>query len=245
MSANEIGLLLFPDKWLPYYIKDKKGIYEYRRILKQLLLNKYTIYYLLHLGLRNTDDKTQYRILTFLKVIRAILKNNPFGDTTDCQTNNQLFELFKVYVFHKNKEIASNVNVLLIGKSLEDKNVRWLILKWSHSEHIVNRLLRYPEKNPMIAKWARRMLVGGQLKERESELIARLIDENARPFPNKDHDALIWAIYYSHISDVEKQELLIESFSFESLDAIWEVALRLRLREVVEYMRMRVSEKAK
>jgi hypothetical protein len=245
MKINIIEFLLLPEEYLPQYVKDTKDMYEYRHILKQLLPDDYALNYLLDILLTAVTSGIRFRTLDCLKVVQAILKNNAFGQELNGRTVSKLFFLFKTFVFHKNQEIRACANLLIRFQRLDNKNVSWLVENWDKSEHILNRLLRYPEKHPLITEWAANAYRQGRLKDRQAEAIALLIDEDIPPFVNDDDSVIVWAIYYSRNSDEVKGKLLKERFSLGNLASIREVALRLKLVDVIEFMRMKVHEQSK
>lgn len=237
MQSAEFFLL--PEKYLPVYIRDTRDIYEHRAVLKQLLLDNNVINYLLDILIKAIEGGTRFRTLDCLRVIKAILRNNLLGHKLDSQTVGNLFYLYKTFIFHNNEEVKMCANSLIRFQQLDDKSVRWLISHWDKSGHSLNRLLRYPEKHPLISEWAKDIYQQGQLMERQSEVIALLIDENIPAFVKEKDATIIWAIYYSRISDEAKQRLLMERFSVDFLDTLWEVSLRLGFPSVIEFMKAR------
>jgi hypothetical protein len=245
MLTNATELLLLPEKYLPTNVRDAKDIYENRSVLKQLLLSDYALNYLLDILLKEIDGGIRIRTLECLKVIKAIIRNNPLNHKIDDKTVCKLFYLYKTYAFHKSEEIRACANMLIRLQCLDSASIGWLISNWDKSEHIINRLLRYPEKHPLISEWAKGIYQQGQLPDRKSEVIALFIDESIPSFVKEDNAAIIWAIYYSQISDEIKQRLLMERFSIENLDTLWDVSVRLRYSTVIDFMRTRVFEQFK
>lgn len=242
MSENFVEFLLLPDELLPMYVGDAKDIYEHRALLKQLLLDDYALNYLLDIVVRAVEDGARFRTLECLKVIKAILKNNPFGLELDSRTVGKLFYLYKSFIFHKSEEVRACANLLIRFQFLSDEDVSWLISTWEKSEHSLNRLLRYPQKHPLITQWAKEVYQQRQLPKRQAETVALLIDESIPSFITDDEDTIIWAIYYARVSAEIKQRLLMERFSVGSLNSMWEVSVRLKYPAVIEFMRSKVRE---
>jgi hypothetical protein len=234
---------LFPEKFLPLSIRNVKGIYDNRYLLKQLLPNDFSINYILDLIIEAVEKNQRLRTLECLKVIKNILRNNPFLYVPDSNTVSKLFLLFKRFVFHKNDDICSCVNMLIWNRYLKNEEVYWLISNWQRSEHILNRILRYPEINPLIVEWAKDNYQANELTDRKTELSAILIEDKESPFVNKIDEMAIWAIYYSRLPDEAKQNKLIENYSEITSSAIWEVARRLAFQNVIEYMKTKVKAK--
>jgi hypothetical protein len=177
-----------------------------------------------------------------LKVIRAILRNNPLDKNLDDQIILKLFFLFKNYIFHKNEETQACANNLLRFQCLDDESIKWLISNWEKSDHIQNRLLRYPKQNPIIFDWAKKIYQEGLLRERVSEVVGLLINDSVPYYVKENNDTLIWAIYYARVPNEVKERLLIERFSMEYLNSLWKVAVRLRSSLVIDYMRDRILQ---
>jgi hypothetical protein len=242
MSDDIVDFVLLPEQSLPKYIHSSKDIYEYRSLLKQLLLNEYTLNYLLDIIIATVKNKTRIRTLDCLKVLRAILRNNPFGLELSNETIRKLFFLHQTYIFHKNEQVCSCANVLVKSQRLDDESISWIIANWEKSSHLLNRLLRYPENNHLLIQWATEIYKSGKLSERKSEIIGILIGENIPAFIQESGSSIIWAIYYAKGSNEIKQNLLIENFRIESIDQIWVVAIRLKLSKVIEFMQNKIRE---
>ncbi len=242
MKEDDARFILLPEEFLPEYIQNTRDIYLHRSLLKQLLLSEFVLNHLLDILVKAVENGVRFRTLDCLKVIKVILKNNPYGLELESQTVTKLFYLYKSYVFHKNEEVQACANLLIRFQRLNDDQINWLISTWDRSEHSLNRLLRYPQRNPLITHWAKDRYQHRELLERCAELIALLIDEGIPDFAREDNETIVWAIYYSRASDEIKQRLLRERFSIESLDALREVSVRLRYPAVIEFMRSKLRE---
>jgi hypothetical protein len=168
-------------------------------------------------------NRARFRTLDSLRVIRAILKNNPFELKLGEKAINKLFYLHKAYIFHKNQQVSACANMLVKSQNLDDESINWIISNWENSEHLLNRLLRYPVKHPLVTQWATEMYQQHKLRDRKAELIALLIDEIIPSFIKENNNTIIWAIYYSRVPDEVKQRLLMERFSVENLESLWKV----------------------
>ena len=98
--SDVADFLLLPEQSLPLYIQSAKDIYERRSLLKQLLLNEYTLNYLMDIIIESVKSKSRIRTLDCLKVVRAILRNNPFDLELDNPTISKLFFLHQTFIFH-------------------------------------------------------------------------------------------------------------------------------------------------
>jgi hypothetical protein len=81
METPDATFLLLPDLWLPKYVLSPADIYKHRRLLRQLLVNEDVLNHLLTILTTTVQSGGRFRTLSCLRVIRAILKNNPFDDT--------------------------------------------------------------------------------------------------------------------------------------------------------------------
>ena len=237
MDNDVATALLLPEEFLPQCVRSTKDIYDNRSALKRLLLDDYTINYLLEIILAAVDSGRRLRVLECLKVIRAILRNNPFAMELDSQTVSKLFSLFKTFVFHPSEDVRGCANSLVLMQRLNAEEVAWLVANWDRSDHILNRLLRYPVKHSLISAWAKEEYLQGELWRRRSELIGLVIEDSIPSFVSEEEDTIVWALYYARIPDEDKRRLLMERFSLQALHCLCEVSVRLRYRDVIESMR--------
>jgi hypothetical protein len=238
--SDVVDFLLLPEQSLPLRIQSTKDIYEHRNLLKQLLLSESTINYLMDIIIKSVNNKSRFRTLDCLKVLRAILRNNPFDTELSKPTIRKLFFLHQTFILHKSKEVRACANSLVLSRCLDDESIKWIIANWEKSDHLQNRLLRYPVKNSLISQWANEIYESGKLKDRISEVIALLIDENIPSYIKENKNTIVWSIYYARTPDSTKQRLLMENFSKESADSLWKVATRLKYPDVVQFMRQKI-----
>lgn len=233
----EKHLMLFsPEKYLPRYIQTASDIFENRALLRKLPCNRYTLNHLLGIIVETVEGGRRFRTLDCLKVIRDVVRSKPVELELDSDTLARLFYLYKRFVFHSNEDVQWCVSIFIKSQLLDDDSIHWLISNYRKSNHVVNRLLRYPAGRPLIVKWAADVYKRGELRHRKSEVIGLLITDHIPSFVREDNNtSIIWAIYYARTSDEIKQQLLMKYFSFESLDAILEVCIRLHYPRVIEF----------
>lgn len=242
MSDKIIDFILLPEQSLPIYIHSAKDIYEHRSLLKQLLLSEYTLNYLLDIVIVSVKNKSRIRTLDCLRVIRAVLRNNPFGLEISKETISKLFFLHQTFIFHKNEQVCACANVLVKSQRLDNESITWVISNWEKSDHLKNRLLRYPEKHHLINQWATEIYQSGKMQDRKSEIIGILIGEDIPTYVSENSSSIVWAIYYSKVPNEIKEKLLIENFSMESIKSLWDVAIRLKLSKVIEFMQKNIRD---
>lgn len=168
-----------------------------------------------------------------LSVLRNVIRSNPTM-VFDEEANKLSFQVFKKYIFHNNADMNSYANRLLVNVILDDESVKWLIDNYDESEHIMNRILRYPTYNERIANWAKQQYKHNTLPKRNSELIGLLIHKELPQFVISDNKVKIWGIYYSKVSDDIKKQLLFAAYSVEVLNDFISICKRLGYFDLIE-----------
>lgn len=227
----EIGLLVFePVTFFPRYLKSIDDVAALRSQLRNCEYCDFAIEYLTHLVFARVLQSRRKNLLYGLQAIKWVLRNRS-GDSLSisASTVDRLFELYQHFVFDRLDDIRWCVSAILKDKPLRPAQIRWLLDHHQDSEHIVNRLLRYPKFDLLIAEWARKMIGTHKLTERTSELLGRLIVDDlppeARQLPTA---AVYWAIYYSSAELESKRRLLERCASTDALDDLIEISLRLK-----------------
>jgi hypothetical protein len=185
------------------------------------------------------DLRTNKRFKKYecLKVLKRVLKNRKSVRKSDSSIVEDLFDLYKEFIFSKNEEVQWCVSTFIKGQILENEDINWLISNYKKSEHIINRLLRYPVYNDLVRNWAQRVYLNGELRGRLSEVIAILVTNDIPEFVDTNNtDVIIWAIYYAKCSDVTKQNLIREYTNLDVIDTTLEVAMRLGYPSIIEYI---------
>lgn len=78
---------------------------------------------------------------------------------------------------------------------LKKNQIKWLLENYQNSNHVLNRLLRYPKTNKAISEWAETQYKKKLISKRNSELLGILIDSNIPDFVNiTDKKTLLWGI---------------------------------------------------
>ena len=95
----------------------------------------------------------------------------------------QIFELFKKTIvesnyltFPKLQKSRQVVNYLLINQPLTPEAEGWLCQNIKKSDHIINRVLRYPVKSDVISHWAEENFLNKKYTTRRAELIGWILD---------------------------------------------------------------------
>ena len=173
------------------------------------------------------------------------MKKKPNGIVIEPTTVSKLFYIYKEFIFFDNEYIQWCVSVFVKSQQLADDDIEWLLENWQESEHLLNRILRYPVNHPKIFNWAQKTYstYRNDLRRRLSELIALLITDDvpAHIVEHESKECILWAIYWAGMSVEAKQPLLKKYFSIEALDATLEISSRLDLPEVLEHALEEIS----
>ncbi|MEM5777815.1 MAG: hypothetical protein QXJ06_05245 [Candidatus Aenigmatarchaeota archaeon] len=233
-------MLFYPDKYLPKFVLSTRDIYNNRHILKFIKYNAKALNYLLDLILEDHTKRKRFRKLDCLKVIRSIIRNRDSKKSMKRAIISKLFDVYKEFIFDKNEELKWCVSTFIKDQVLEKTALKWLLANYKKSNYIVNRLLRYPCKNKLIKDWARSVYLNKELRNRTSEVIALLIEQDIPSFVKESNpQILIWAIYYARINRKRKQELL-KKYGFKSVRTTIDVCTRLGYPAVIEFLLQRL-----
>lgn len=241
----ELGLMIFdPDTFFPRYFHSVDDVALHRSLLRSCRYTEFAIDHLADLVLRRVEELRRRNLLYGLQAIKWMLKNAQVeGINISKRCVDRLFELYQQFVFDPLESIQWCISAVLKDKVLRPAQIRWLLDNHQESDHVVNRLLKYPAYSPLIASWARTMLNSPKLQHRTSEVLSRLITgilpPEAAPI---ERTTVVWAIYYSPTEIKVKERLLKQCVSEVTIDALVTVSLRLQtpsiLRAVLKQKRV-------
>jgi hypothetical protein len=208
-----------------YHIRDAKCTVDDLRRLLDLVIAAF-------------DQRRRFRQLDCLKVLKRIIRGWPPGDKFPADITDQLFRLYKHYIFSANEDVQWAVSVMLKGQVLRDEQVQWLIEHYQDSSHILNRLLRYPRRHQYISSWARKTLDDASaFPERRSELLGLLINDSLpSAASNEPSKVVAWAIYYSAASKPTKTKLLKQVVDLDNFWDVVDIAERSNFPDVIEHL---------
>ena len=230
-------MLFFPKRDLPKFVKDVRDVYEQRAFLRQLPYSEFALDHILSTITDAVDRGIRFRTLDCLNIVKKLVKRRPAGQQFDADTVGALFALYQRYVFSKNETVQWCVSVFIKDQILSDEQVKWLRTHYQDSEHIANRLLRYPGKNELVRQWAVEVLRKGHLVHRQSEVIALLIDDSVPSIADSaDLTVVLWAIYHANVPARIKERLLREHAHPECSQTVLDICLRLGVSGPIEYM---------
>lgn len=238
----ELALMVFePDTFFPKYLQSLDDVAKHRSRLRLCRYSNLAVEHVATLLWDTINRKRRKNIIYGLRALKWMLNNR--GDGTypiESTTVDRLFELYQHFIFDRLEDIRWCMSAILKDKTLRPSQVRWLIEHQAESEHVVNRLLRYPIFDAAIADWASGMLGARRFKERRSELLGRLIVDRlpleCREFPAA---TVLWAVYYS-CAPINVKSTLIETCAEDvAIEHVIEICLRLELPEVLHKLRNR------
>lgn len=220
-------LIFYPDEYIERFVKDSRDIFQQRYLLRMIRYSNTSFEYLVDIVLDATRSKKRFRVLECLTVLKRII-NSRSNVVVERNVINKLFILFQHYIFSPRKEVGNQANNLIRNQLLEANQVSWLLAHYPDSLHILNRLLRYPERNEQIKVWAKDVYEQERLPDRLAEIMGLMI-EDVLPTFHKDEDitTILWAIYYSRNSVDAKSALILEVVNQENIDACIEDVFRI------------------
>ena len=231
----ELHLLTYePEEYVLGKIKTIRDLYQHRTPLKAFIGTDPIVSHIAGIIVTAIEDGIRMRSLDCLKVLRAVVRS---GDPTALKPDTiaLLFRIYQQFIFRENENVQWCASVILKGKILSDDAVDWLVQNSSKSEHIVNRLLLYPEPHPTIQRWAKRIYDEDRLPRRRSEVIALLLAQNSADLlaRNNDLNTFVWAVFKSHLERKQKLALLGKYSTFETFASVVEIADRLQSPELL------------
>lgn len=216
-----------PDK----LILDYKSIIEYKDLIKNSKPDRRILNHLLDIAIEKIKNKQRFQKITFIKLIRR--QTDPHY--IDEKISEKLFFVFQSLITEVNDTIAWSLSVTIKDIELSQENIEWLIDHFKNSEHIQNRLLRYPKPNKAITTWGNQRLKYGELSNRLSELIGLRLNFDTN-FNYKDKRILLWGIHYSKLSDSIKKELLLKHLTKDNFDDLINICEKNSFTDIISQL---------
>ena len=210
----------FPTHIPEELLLDYKSILGYKDLIRYAKPDRRILNHILDVVIEKIKTNQRFQKITFIKLIRWQC------DITfiDKDISDKLFFVFQSLICEINETISWSLGVTIKDVELSQTNINWLIENYELSEHIQNRLLRYPNPNKAITNWCDQRLKHKDLENRLSELIGLKLNFFQK-FTSKNKKSLLWGIHYSKLEDNIKKELLLKhmtSDNFEELIKICE-----------------------
>ena len=243
----ELALMAFePSTFFPKYLHSIDDVAAHRSRVRATPYSEFAVEYLFDLVWARVHELRRRNLIHGLNAIKWVLRTRNERTTRIPEaTVDRLFELYQHFIFDRLDEIRWSVSAILKDKTLRTGQLKWLLSHHEESTHIVNRLLRYPKYHPLVANWARGLLRRPDLAERRSELLGRLIVDTIPP-EAKDLPvpSVLWGIYYASAEPETKRKLLDERASFDAVDDLIEICIRLGTPEILVRFRDRIQNEA-
>ncbi len=230
-------LMIFePDEYLPKFVKSTHDIYQHKSVLKQLPCTDFVMGYLAYIVLDDIRIAKRFRRADCLKVLRDIIRNNETTPRFSQKTTRVLFQIYQALIFKVPDDTKWAVSVLIKGQTLGESEIQWLIENYWKSVHILNRLLLYPEPNPLIEAWAECVYKANEFPDREAEIVALLIHNDIPAYVRCKNELKLEAIARARISDSVKEALIKEFACLNTSDIVRDLALRLRRPSLIQHL---------
>lgn len=133
-----------PEEYVHGQIMTTRDLYEHRTPLKTFIGTDRIVSHIARIMVEAIDDGVRLRTLDCIKVLRSLVKSAQ-PTALRPHTIDMLFRIYQQFIFRDNENVQWGVSVILKGKVLSDDAIDWLVENSNKSEHIVNRLLLYPE----------------------------------------------------------------------------------------------------
>lgn len=243
----ENALVFFePARFIRKLTASTSDIYQNRALLKQIPYNQKVIGHLAKLIRHDLEHMRRFRIFDCLSVLRSIIASNYFDRPLPEPIVSDLFAIYRALILTAREKVQWRLSRILRGQILALEAVQWLLEHWDESEHIINRLLRYPVTNSSIQKWAINCYQNNRLPNRKSEILALLIEEDIPDFlKHEPPDSLAWGIFYSRVSKVRKVQLISDLVNRMSSPVLVDLAKRLGsavlVREGIRSMKVKIK----
>ncbi len=130
----------FPTHIPDEIFQDYKTILENKDVIRYAKPDKRILNHLLNTVTEKLKSNQRFQKITFIKLIRWQCDKT----FIDSKTSDKLFFVLKSLINEVNETIAWSLSMTIKDIELSQKNVQWLIDNYEISEHIQNRLLRYP-----------------------------------------------------------------------------------------------------
>jgi hypothetical protein len=222
-------LKYFPEQFPLELISDYSSILRYQKYLKNSKPERRLLCILLNTVLEKIERGQRFQKILILKLILHHLK---YGET-DQEIKIKVFKIYQELILNEPDDVCWKLSNMLKNRELLPYQIDWLLDNIALSEHILNRVLRYPVKNKSISRWAETAIHNEELWNRRSEIIGCIL--NYRPkFRHKNHQNLVWGIYYSKLTHEEKKVLLDKYFYADNLSELLKICDRQNYTDLIK-----------
>lgn len=216
-----------PDECLESY----ESIISHKDLLRRTKPSEKILHRLLDILIERISKNLRYQKLTMVKLIKQQLHPELMTD----EVINRLFFIFQSLIVDATDEVAWKLTMTIKDIELGDEQIIWLVDHYEKSNHIINRLLRYPKANKTIYRWAQKCLDNAELENRLSELIGIQLNFNIK-YKHKDKIAYVWGIHYSKLDERSKKDLLLKAITVKTIDEVIKICERNLYMDIVEFL---------
>lgn len=227
----------FPSNIPDEVLKNYKTIIEFKELIKNSIPEKRILNNILDVAITKINNKERFQKILFIKIIRKQIK----PEFVDEKITEKLFYIFQSLLNEVNSDISWSLSFLIKDIKLTEDNIKWLIENCDKSEHIINRLLRYPFPNEKITKWGKTCFKNIEFKSRLSELISLQLNFD-KNYSHKDKNALLWGIHYSKLDDKTKKNLLINKSDNENFISLIKICKKNNFMDVIENIYLELNK---
>lgn len=212
----------FPPNSLIDNYRDFIGV---RDRLHHFQFNQFVFEAIINLAIETWCSEKRINRLSLLTTIKRYGFRRSGGPATNSyskEVNHKLFKLYRnciesAHYIPKNQlsEAIRLCNYMLINAVLPDTDVKWMLNNYHLDSRMLNRILRYPEKNELISQWIEEHFKEDELCIRRAEATSWLLDYD--PEFIFDKDLLLFDLQRTNTIDKERIN------EYESSIALFEV----------------------
>jgi len=219
----------FPESFPIDLITNYSDILRFQHYLKNAQPERKILTVLLDAVFQKIERGQRFQKVLILKLILNHMK----CEGVDDEILIKVFRIYQQLIFNESDEVCWKLSNLIKNRELLPNQINWLLDNYEASEHILNRILRYPVKNKMITQWAETAINNEELWNRKAEIIGCIL--NFRPkYRHKDHQAMVWGVYYSKLCSEEKKKLLDKHLFPDNLSEVLKICDREGYTDLIE-----------
>ena len=205
-------------------INNYQDFLSHKNTISNYSFSKKLFYKLVEIANRNWKNPNHFNHLNLLKNLVRYSKNHQhIIEKSELQEKKFLFLLYKnsfektEYINPRQKDKIRKLTFDLIqGISFGKKEEKWLCENAFFHSLVLDKVLQYPKKSETISQWVKDNFMHNELRNRRSETLSFLLDEdpeyNLNPEILREDFKILNSLDYEriliHESNLEAQELL-------------------------------------
>ncbi len=247
MKVTEIESLLLQansSKYLPKYIKTIDDLFDNYLLLSLISYDVVNRDKLIEIVCNYILSKSRNKKDLAKKILYKII-NNSTEKIRDIKIINLLFCVYQKYVLKETNEVwrvSKYIKDLILSKD----QIQWLIDNSDKNELVLNRVLRYPDENADLQKWAESKIKSKAINyKRFSETLGLALSENnfLSYFNDKKISTqnLSWAVFYSKLENKGKYLKILLERDYSCIH-ISKVALKILDFKIIELQNVLIKK---